>query len=417
MLQSLLRMKCRTLTCAPTNVAVLEVTERVVKKVKAESGKYDTYGLGDIVLFGNGERMKIDDRDELCDVFLDHRIDILGYCFAAGTGWRDSLLSMISLLVEPQKHHGSYLENKAVKRSIGGDSDSDDDMNKSDDDMNKSDNAKRNQGEGGSSGEASEEKDRMKALKKAIIQTSKENKKKDKVKKGKNETEDDEKSRDDQCRVKDGREGEKADGNLIFGEFVKKRFDFLAERLHFCMVNLYTHLPTSLISQEVVEAMFAAIEALKSFQKLLRGVASKELEDFFGEGKASKDGRFSEFRGSRMRIILLLKLLPSTFPVPPYSTDSYSDRKLIQDFFLANACLTFCTVSSSAKLHIKSMVPWELLVIDEAAQLKECESTIPLQLPGIRHAVLIGDERQLPAMVKSKVFELYSYTLFPFSCL
>uniref|UniRef100_A0A2N9FCU5 DNA2/NAM7 helicase-like C-terminal domain-containing protein n=1 Tax=Fagus sylvatica TaxID=28930 RepID=A0A2N9FCU5_FAGSY len=43
--------------------------------------------------------------------------------------------------------------------------------------------------------------------------------------------------------------------------------------------------------------------------------------------------------------------------------------------------------------------------VDEAAQLKECESTIPLQLPGLRHAILVGDERQLPAMVKSKVSE------------
>ncbi|KAF8398796.1 hypothetical protein HHK36_014655 [Tetracentron sinense] len=33
------------------------------------------------------------------------------------------------------------------------------------------------------------------------------------------------------------------------------------------------------------------------------------------------------------------------------------------------------------------------------------ESTIPLQLPGIRHAILIGDERQLPAMVKCKISE------------
>jgi superfamily I DNA and/or RNA helicase len=45
----------------------------------------------------------------------------------------------------------------------------------------------------------------------------------------------------------------------------------------------------------------------------------------------------------------------------------------------------------------------EFLVIDEAAQLKECESTIPLQLPGLGNCVLIGDERQLPALVKSKV--------------
>uniref|UniRef100_A0A6N2N6Z5 DNA2/NAM7 helicase-like C-terminal domain-containing protein n=1 Tax=Salix viminalis TaxID=40686 RepID=A0A6N2N6Z5_SALVM len=49
------------------------------------------------------------------------------------------------------------------------------------------------------------------------------------------------------------------------------------------------------------------------------------------------------------------------------------------------------------------MTPIKLLVVDEAAQLKECESTIPLQLSGLRHAVLIGDELQLPAMVQSKI--------------
>ncbi|GJN01953.1 hypothetical protein PR202_ga19258 [Eleusine coracana subsp. coracana] len=45
----------------------------------------------------------------------------------------------------------------------------------------------------------------------------------------------------------------------------------------------------------------------------------------------------------------------------------------------------------------------DLLLIDEAAQLKECESLIPLQVSGLKHAVLIGDECQLPATVKSKV--------------
>jgi senataxin len=45
------------------------------------------------------------------------------------------------------------------------------------------------------------------------------------------------------------------------------------------------------------------------------------------------------------------------------------------------------------------IIPLELLIIDEAAQLKECETLIPLQLPGIRHAVFIGDEYQLPALV------------------
>ena len=60
--------------------------------------------------------------------------------------------------------------------------------------------------------------------------------------------------------------------------------------------------------------------------------------------------------------------------------------------------------SSSYRLHYQQKAqPFEVLVVDEAAQLKECESLIPLQLPGVRQAVLIGDERQLPALVKSKV--------------
>lgn len=50
----------------------------------------------------------------------------------------------------------------------------------------------------------------------------------------------------------------------------------------------------------------------------------------------------------------------------------------------------------------------DMLIVDEAAQLKECETLIPLQLPGIRQAVFIGDEYQLPALVKSKVSSVYS---------
>ena len=42
-------------------------------------------------------------------------------------------------------------------------------------------------------------------------------------------------------------------------------------------------------------------------------------------------------------------------------------------------------------------------LIDEVAQLKECESFIPLQLTGLRDVILIGDEKQLPATVQSKV--------------
>ncbi|PQP95031.1 helicase SEN1-like [Prunus yedoensis var. nudiflora] len=93
---ALLKLKCRTLTCAPTNVAVLEVTARLLGLIN-QSLDYGKYGLGDIVLFGNGERMKIDNYDDLVEVFLDHRIEILAECFNPGTGWKHWLESMIDL--------------------------------------------------------------------------------------------------------------------------------------------------------------------------------------------------------------------------------------------------------------------------------------------------------------------------------
>jgi senataxin len=36
---------------------------------------------------------------------------------------------------------------------------------------------------------------------------------------------------------------------------------------------------------------------------------------------------------------------------------------------------------------------YDILVIDEAANLKECESMIPLAMDGIKHVVLIGDDK------------------------
>ncbi|KAA8547643.1 hypothetical protein F0562_004072 [Nyssa sinensis] len=69
LLFSLLQMKCRTLTCAPTNIAILEVTARVLALLGLvmESLEVETYGLGDIVLFGNEKQMKIVDHDDLLD--------------------------------------------------------------------------------------------------------------------------------------------------------------------------------------------------------------------------------------------------------------------------------------------------------------------------------------------------------------
>ncbi|XP_011048852.1 PREDICTED: uncharacterized protein LOC105142765 isoform X1 [Populus euphratica] len=370
LLFSLLKLKCRTLTCAPTNIAVLEVTSRLLRQVRQDTGsvEYDTYGLGDIVLYGNGKRMKISENHDLEDIFLDNRVEALYHCFNPSTGWKHTLGSLITLLEDPERQYRRYLESKDGMHGF-----EEINTNKGKDEVvNDQEKKGRNS---------------RKVLKKALIQALKDNKTKEKQKQN-----------------KDGKV--KKEVILSFEEFVKDSFEFLSAKLDVLIVDLYTHLPTFIISLEVVKNMIRALGSLKCFKPLLCSVSvgdeglKQVLSDFENEGSGA--GQFSRLTFMRKYCVQTLNSLPRVFDIPNiFEVEGIAAR----NFCLGNACLVFCTASSSAKLHTEGAKPIKLLVIDEAAQLKECESTIPLQLSGLRHAILIGDERQLPAMVQSKISE------------
>ncbi|KAL2321433.1 hypothetical protein Fmac_025812 [Flemingia macrophylla] len=314
MLSCLLKLKCRTLTCAPTNVAVLEIAKRVLDEVrKNESSGCGSCRLGDIVLFGNAKRMNMDDHNQLCDVFLDYRVLALRKCVG---GWKHSLAAIISLLENPRRRFLLYLDQTKKKVAVD-------------------------------------------------------------------------------CQTQNKKNEQDTAQPWTFEEFVNKRFDSLRQQLTSCFMNLYKHLPTSFISKTDVMNTFRARDLLHSISTLLSQKEGIEEELYGFEHNDSRVGCFSKLRLARNECLKVLKLLPEKFYV----------EGTLRDFCLANACLVFCTASSSAKLHVKGMSPIELLVIDEAAQLKECEATMPLQLCGVRHSILIGDEMQLPAMVQSKISE------------
>ena len=390
LLFSLLKLKCRTLTCAPTNVAVLQVTSGLLKLV-TDSLEHDTYGLGDIVLFGNGERMKISENDDLEDIFLDHRVEVLSHCFAPSTGWKHTVDSMINLLEDPEHQYRRYFEimkkeNVGVGQDDGMIEFEEMNSNKEKDEVVNDQNQKG--------------RNSRKVPKKILVQALKDNKKTEKQKQKVSYYQD----KLPKCVGKGDQYGKenKEDDILPFEEFVKKRFKILSEKLDILIVGLYTHLPTSVISLEVVKNMMKALDSLSRLKTLLNGVSIGDeglklvLNDF--EDEESSACQFSWLATKRKDCIQILNSLPRSFDVPNIF-ESYQ----VRNFCLENACLIFCTASSSAKLHTEGMTPIKLLVVDEAAQLKECESTIPLQLSGLRHAVLIGDERQLPAMVQSEV--------------
>jgi senataxin len=287
---------------------VVEVAARVVSTV-ADLVEYETYGMGDIILFGNWERMKFDgDQNDLLHVFLDHRADILEKCFDPSTGWKRILASLISLLEDSEAQYHLYLQDNMGK-----------------------------------------------------------------------------------------------EGLLTCEQFVWKRFDFSGKQLKFCIVNLYTHLPTTLISLQVMRIMTRALDLMTSLETLLLSLSAADegLKQILGENEDEERKLHNRIKliNEKRECLNTLRLLSLKFQVP-----EFADKNAIEKFCLSNACLIFCTVSSSARLHSIRMAPLRCLVIDEAAQLKECESTIPLQLFGLHHAILIGDERQLPAIVNSEVW-------------
>nr|VDD53076.1 unnamed protein product [Brassica oleracea] len=193
------------------------------------------------------------------------------------------------------------------------------------------------------------------------------------------------------CEEKEKERGKKKKSIVSnFGEYIKKIFDRLSDELEANMVDLYTHLPKS----DHVKKMVEGCDALLGVKQFLEENSSK---DDFKIGSSLFDS-FNKIIG--LDFLQPLRLLPSRFGVHA----SLEDED-IRKFCLTNAHIIFCTASGAAEMTAERTGSVELLVVDEAAQLKECESAAALQLQGLHHAVLIGDELQLPAMVQSEVCE------------
>jgi len=317
----LLMKKCKTLSCAPTNTAIVEVASRLLKLV-IESSSGNSCCLGDVILFGNKKRMKVG--DDLREIFLDDRVERLLKCFMPLTGWRHCLISMMDFLENADTQYEMYL--------------------------------KREDEEG-------------------------------------------------EFLIK-----------LTLKEFAIKNFFSLSKKLNFCLRTLSDDLPTASVSVENFKNMNQLLELINITGSLLesKDTTEKMLEEVLRITK-EEDGDMHlsmellhvkgdttpkiKFQRTRNFCIQILRTLSQNLNLP-----NISDKRSIQDFCLQGAILIFCTASSSFRLHtVEVEKKLEFLVVDEAAQLKECESLISLQLPGIRHAIFIGDEHQLPAMVKSKV--------------
>ncbi|KAM0906279.1 hypothetical protein ACQ4PT_016851 [Festuca glaucescens] len=394
----------RTLTCAPTNTAVLEVASRIVRLV-GESSDGSGCFLNDIVLFGNKDRMKIDDSHDLSVVFLDLRAKRLFPCYVPNTGWRHCLCSLIDLLENPVTRYKLHIEYiveamKAMEKEIPKE-----DMDKL---------LLREKGNSLPSHFHLCSKpipnDHLLAL---LLVFRKPNHKEGWY---------------------DSEAMNKAFGVLPFKDYLKGSYNKLSENLGNCIELLYSDHPRNPETGQSFRCMLEVHELIEILHTLINCYTDNDdiWSDEVLEGKIEEDCNpvswpeqlaylrtntcnKSKFKLARSLCVQELRYLRINLEVPIcYSTRS------VQLYLLQRAKCILCTVSSSFRLYnvpmdnsdsdISRLVtkpenlnPLELLIVDEAAQLKECETLIPLQLPGIRQAVFIGDEYQLPALVKSKI--------------
>ncbi|KAJ3682017.1 hypothetical protein LUZ60_014590 [Juncus effusus] len=146
--------------------------------------------------------------------------------------------------------------------------------------------------------------------------------------------------------------------------------------------------------------MISLVGSLEIFGSQLSNkvLCNEQLKGLFEKATKPRSPVEKSLLETRDECLKLLRGLVSSLVLP-----CAMDVGWVRNFCLGNAVLIFSTASSSFMLHNSDVGPLDVLVIDEAAQLKECESVIPLRLGGIKHAILVGDEMQLPSMIKSMV--------------
>ncbi|PWA68458.1 UvrD-like Helicase, ATP-binding domain-containing protein [Artemisia annua] len=304
------QMNHRTLACAPTNVAIVQLASRLLSLVR-ESFKITTASgdyfcpVGDVVLFGTKERLNVS--TDIEEIYLEYRVKRLVECLGPVTGWKHCIRSMINLLENYVSEYYIFLENELLKEK--------------------------------------------------------------------------------QQEVKS------------FIEFVRDRFSCCALPLRRCIIKFCTHISRSFIGEYNFQNMISLLDNLSSLESLLfhENVVLEELQELFTLEPMQDDrSSISYVRSMSLSVLTTLQQSLDELTLP-----SFSNKYAITQFCFERASVIFCTTSSSHKLHAVNMEPLDILVIDEAAQLKEAESIIPLQLPGLKHAILIGDEQQLPTVVNS----------------
>jgi hypothetical protein len=358
----------RTLISAPTNAAVIEVSKRMMcffdvsrndemfsgfcSRTQARLNPCWPISFSNIVLLGSKGRLQgAIDGTMLEKIFLPCRVARLVKALSSGTGWKASVQSAVTFLTKaPALYEAQNAEAP-----------------KSDEDHSNSKASK-----GKNSRTAKKEKKRL-------------------------------------ARA------------ATFWSFARESTVKLRDQMQKASFVLTSELPQCYMDMTTSNAMIRASDLMAALVDLMPSEAPSEAETWFSKfptttetlnerftnlnlfSSSSTTGK-TRFLQAREAVLEALKWSPgcSLFATNEQPKGFVPSFRWLESECLKNATLVFSTVSA-AGLPKMVRLEFECGIIDEASQLVEAETTIISRKKGLKQLILVGDHKQLPATVISKV--------------
>lgn len=365
----------RTLVSAPTNAAVVEVSKRLMRFFDVSKSEEMFFGFcsrhfqetdrcfpilfRDLVLLGSKERLQ----EVVCGtllekIFLHHRVLRLMDALSPLTGWKGSVQSVMKFLTSAP----ALFEAQDAGAS-----------------------------------------DHSKSLTFEECTSSGRSKTKGASKKAKK-----------QQRALDA----------SFWSFARGSLVELQTRMKKATLVLTTELPVCHIDTTTSNAMVAASNLMENLVHLMPSEAPAEPRSWFSAKSdalhemitnlsisscLSDTGKMT-FLQAQEAVLEALKSSPgcSLFATKKHPRGRVPSSYTLTKECLKNATLVFSTVSGAGSPKMAGET-FECAIIDEASQLVEAETTIITRMRGLKQLILVGDHKQLPATVISKVAEKCGY--------
>jgi len=208
--------------------------------------------------------------------------------------------------------------------------------------------------------------------------------------------------------------------NKSFWSFAKEYMYKMQAQMEKHLLTLTSELPRCHIDVTTSEAMTSTLGLMKKIVNAMPSKAPVKAATWFSTTKSnslsgimanlslseshSSDNQKLKFLQARETILTALASRPGCFLLATKKNPQGCQPKYgwLKSQCFEHATLVFSTVSAAGS-PLMDKANFQCAIIDEASQLVEAVASIVALKIGLKHLILVGDHKQLPATVISKV--------------